>query len=316
MTARDNQRSKFPGLGVRTIVLTFSLGILLCSTIWAQDPPAQATVEPSATTYTFQNIVYPGDTFVQLLGINDWGLIAGYHGSGATSQPNKGFLLTLPNHFAAENFPNSAQTQVTGVDVTGRTVGFYVAANGNTFGFFHSGVGYRSVWYPGTTFNQLLGINNLGQSAGYYADSAGNDHGYTFAYTANLYQLLTFVAPWFVSVQQTGINDLGEICGFYVDGNGVNHGFTLNGGTFTTLDYPGSTFTQALGLNNSGWVVGSYMDSAGLSHGFVYSKPNFVSIDDPDGVGTTTVNGINRYGKLVGFYVDSNGNTDGFVATP
>jgi hypothetical protein len=39
------------------------------------------------------------------------------------------------------------------------------------------------------------------------------------------------------------------------------------------------------------------------------------SIDDPNGVGTTTVNGLNDSANLVGFYVDSAGNTDGFLAT-
>lgn len=313
MTTWESQRLKSPGRGIRPIVLTLGLGILLCSPTWAQDQPTQPTNDP---TYTFLNIVYPGDTFVQLLGINDWNLIAGYHGSGATGHPNQGFVLTLPNTFVSQNVPKFAQTQVIGVNNAGQIAGFYITEAGVTFGFYHDYAGFHSVWYPGTTFNQLLGINNMGQTAGYYADSAGNDHGYTFGYNADLFQLLTFVSSSVVSVQQTGINDLGEICGFYVDGNGVNHGFTLTGGTFTTLDFPGSTFTQALGLNNSGWVVGTYLDSGGLSHGFVYNHPKFMSIDDPDGVGTTVVNGINRYGKLVGFYVDSAGNTDGFVATP
>ena len=38
-------------------------------------------------------------------------------------------------------------------------------------------------------------------------------------------------------------------------------------------------------------------------------------MDDPNGLGTTTINGVNDLGQLVGFYVDANGNTDGFVAT-
>jgi len=42
----------------------------------------------------------------------------------------------------------------------------------------------------------------------------------------------------------------------------------------------------------------------------------FVSVDDPNGVGTTTINGVNDAGDLVGFYLDAAGNTDGFLATP
>ena len=40
------------------------------------------------------------------------------------------------------------------------------------------------------------------------------------------------------------------------------------------------------------------------------------SIDDPNGVGSTLVNGINAAGDLVGFYTDAAGNTDGMLATP
>ncbi len=53
-------------------------------------------------------------------------------------------------------------------------------------------------------------------------------------------------------------------------------------------------------------------------HGFMYNvaTTKYRSIDDPNGIGTTTINGINDKGQLVGFYVDANSNTDGFVATP
>jgi len=41
------------------------------------------------------------------------------------------------------------------------------------------------------------------------------------------------------------------------------HGFLLNQGTFTALNFPGATATQAFGLNNQGRVVGSYPDVSG-----------------------------------------------------
>jgi probable HAF family extracellular repeat protein len=86
---------------------------------------------------------------------------------------------------------------------------------------------------------------------------------------------------------------------------------------FLQLDYPNSTFTQALGLNNRGQVVGTYMDAQNLTHGFVYtvSSGQFTSEDDPNGVGTTIVNGINDNGVLVGFYGAAPINS-GFVAMP
>ena len=67
-------------------------------------------------------------------------------------------------------------------------------------------------------------------------------------------------------------------------------------------------------MNNLNLVVGSYMDTNNASHGFIYDNGRFTSIDDPDGIGTTVVNGVNDDSQLVGFYVDAEMNTDGFVA--
>jgi hypothetical protein len=39
-------------------------------------------------------------------------------------------------------------------------------------------------------------------------------------------------------------------------------------------------------------------------------------VNDPNGVGSTVINGINNAGDLVGFYIDAQGNTDGMLATP
>jgi|HubBroStandDraft_6_1064221.scaffolds.fasta_scaffold595329_1 hypothetical protein len=86
-------------------------------------------------------------------------------------------------------------------------------------------------------------------------------------------------------------------------------------GHFTSLDFPGGSSTQAFGLNNMNHVVGVYFDGAGVMHGFVYNMigNKWESIDDPNGVGSTFINGINDKGQAVGFYVAENGNTDGML---
>ena len=178
--------------------------------------------------------------------------------------------------------------------------------------------------FPGTEFNQLLGLNFRGQAVGYFADSPGFTVDHAYIYDENGSVFLQIVNAAWTSSQATGINDQGVVCGFYVDVSSVTHGFMLNGGTLTTLDFPGSNFTQALGLNNNGQVVGVYSTANGAPpmHGFVYNSANghFRTVDDPDGVNgglsTTTVNGINNLGQIVGFYVDKTGNTDGFIGTP
>jgi len=275
--------------------------------------------------YAFQTVVSASDpTFTQLLGINTAGTIAGYYGAGTTPQnPNKGFTLTLPNHFTSENFPNSVQTQVVGINNLGNTGGFYVDAADITHGFLDTQGVFTSVNAPKTAFNQILGLNDNGVAAGYSStDPAGqvgqmayiDDHG-TFTYFTNLF------AKGTGNTQATGINDSNLVVGFYVDGQGVNHGFEINDADpskpqLFTIDVPNSTSTQVLGINNFGQLSGVYTDAAGNSHGFVDTNGQFQSIDDPNGVGTTLVNGINDKGQVVGFFVDGNGNTDGFEASP
>jgi hypothetical protein len=62
--------------------------------------------------------------------------------------------------------------------------------------------------------------------------------------------------------------------------------------------------------------VGDYVDAGGNTHGFVWtSGGGFTTVDDPNGVGTTIVNGINDRGMIVGFYGTAPINS-GFVAFP
>jgi hypothetical protein len=275
----------------------------------------------NAAGFSFQTVIFAGDTFTQLLGIDDFDVIVGYHGATV----NKGIVFNHPNTFTNVNFPASVQTQITGVNDNFKSSGFYIDSGGVTHGFLRTrGAVFSTVDYPGTGFNQLLGLNFHGQAVGYYADSPGFtvDHAYIYDQFGGVFLLI--VNPLSVNSQATGINDLQQVCGFYVDAGGTTHGFLLNFGTLTTLDYPGANFTQALGLNNNGQVVGVYSTNSGSPpmHGFIYNIAlnHFRTVDDPNGVNagssTTTINGINNKSQIVGFYVDSVGNTDGFVGTP
>src|SRR5579863_10527422 len=95
--------------------------------------------------YSFETINDPADpafqgaTFTNVLGINNFGEIAGFYGSGQAGDPNKGYLLRH-DQFIPENFPGSAQTQLTGLNDEGVETGyFYPTNNGvpfdNQFGF-------------------------------------------------------------------------------------------------------------------------------------------------------------------------------------
>jgi len=288
--------------------------------------------QPAHAGYTFQDIINTTDpTFNQELGINQAGTIAGYYGSGMAGHPNKGYTVVPPYaqaNFTNENFLGSVQTQVTGINNAGVTVGFWSDTNkgvgmDNNFGFTDVGGIFTDVNHPGgpTTglfTDQLLGVNNGNIAVGFYVDAAGATHGYTYnigtmAFSGNIDD-----PNGIGTTTAAAINNAGDIAGFYVDTGGVTHGFVDIGGAFMTIDPTGSTSTMLLGLNDNGFAVGTYIDAAGVMHGLLYNLANntFQNIDDPFGVGTTTINGINDLNQLVGFYVNGADNTIGLLATP
>jgi probable HAF family extracellular repeat protein len=264
--------------------------------------------------YTFKEVNFPGDTFTQLLGINNNNVIAGYHGSGLDpANPNKGFTYTAAGGFVAQNYPGSTQTQVIGINDTNGTAGFWVDAKGNNYGFYQVNGHFYNVVYPGTTFNQLLGFNNDNIATGFSQDAKGNFH----PYSINPSPVWTsYLFPGTQSAQATGTNNAGAVVGFFVDSKNVTHGFQYINGNFHQLDYPGATSTQCFGTNDSNWIVGTYTDASGNTHGFLRVGTAFTSIDDPNGVGSTVINGINNDGAIVGFWGNTAaGISHGFIGT-
>jgi hypothetical protein len=283
-----------------------------------------------AASLTFQDIIDTADpTFNQALGINNSGLIAGYFGSGAAGHPNKGYTVAPPySSFSNENFPGSVQTQVTGLNNIGTTVGFWSDTNNgigldSNFGFVSMGGLFTNVNNPATAttapvFNQLLGVNDSNVAVGFYVDAVGVTHGYTYNIASNTFSPNIDDPLAVGNTTAAAINNAGQIAGFYIDASGNSHGFIDNAGTFTTLDAAGATTTALLGLNNLGQAVGFDIDAAMKMHGIVCSISTLTctEMDDPNGIGTTTFNGINDKGQIVGFYVNGADNTIGLLASP
>lgn len=294
-------------------------------------------VQPAHASYAFQNIINNSDaTFNQELGINSSGEIAGYFGSGAAGHPNKGYTVVPPysqTNFTNENFPGSVQTQVTGLNNAGVTVGFWSNSNlgvgmDSNFGFTDVGGTFTNVNNPntGTTapvFNQLLGVNNSNLAVGFYTDMAGSTHGYTYNIGSNTFSSNIDDPNGVGATTAAAINNSNEIAGFYTNSSGVLQGFIKNGVNFTNVSDPNAGTgagqgTSLLGLNDNGLAVGDYIDSAGIMHGLLYDflTNTFTTLDDSFAVTATTLNGINDNNQLVGFYVNAAGNTIGLLADP
>ncbi|HET6385812.1 MAG TPA: hypothetical protein VFJ58_20665 [Armatimonadota bacterium] len=72
------------------------------------------------------------------------------------------------------------------------------------------------------------------------------------------------------------------------------------GGTYTVLDPPNSTDSQANGINDYGQIVGGF-SVAGRGHGFLFSGGVYTIIDPPNSV-HPQISGINDSGQVVGTY--------------
>src|ERR1700674_5642725 len=79
--------------------------------------------------------------------------------------------------------------------------------------------------------------------------------------------------------------------------------------TFTQIDVPGSSTTQANGINAAGLIVGVFVNATG-THGFLDTAGTFTTIDVP-GASFTEARGINAAGLIVGVFVNATG-THGF----
>lgn len=285
------------------------------------------TLGPTSSSYQFITLDNQDDpTFNQLLGINDRGKIAGYFGSGASpSHPNKGYTLKKPygqNDYMNENYPGSVQTQVTSINNDEDTAGFWVDAYNVNRGFVewhHVFTSYRDPKTGKGTVNQILGINDSGIAVGFYTDSNSLNHGFSLNQASGKFKPI--MPPGGGSVTASAINNSGDIVGFTLTGSPATaSGWIKKNGKFSALQFPKGSNTEPFGVNDNDQIVGSYDDSSGVLHGFLLSTPlthaKWVSIDDPNGVGSTVINGLNNRGEMVGFYTDSSGNTDGMLILP
>jgi uncharacterized membrane protein len=162
------------------------------------------------------------------------------------------------------------------------------------------------------------------------------------ARAATLYTFTPFDVPGATQTAAFGINDRGKIVGFFIDSAGV-HGFLFaprrddgehdkraDGGSFTTIDVPGTFTTEARDINNAGRIVGFFIESRfnGPEHGFLFISRRddgehdkradggtFTQIDVPGVPGDTAAVGINNLGQIVGGFFDISTGGHGFLDT-
>jgi uncharacterized membrane protein len=156
---------------------------------------------------------------------------------------------------------------------------------------------------------QAFGLNNVGQVAGTLVSTAGQQ---AFIYRAGAYTLLSGPAGA-LGGGAFAINDSGKVVGSYYDTQTVDpvtgvvtpgdtHGFIRTGNSYTRLDAPGATFTQARGLSPDGrYVTGYSTDASGQASAFAYDTTTklFINLNRPNSV-NTFAQGVNAASVVVG----------------
>jgi hypothetical protein len=274
----------------------------------------------SAQTYTAVN--YPGAASTIIVGgPNLEGTSVGVYNITAGGV-NHGFAVTAKGEFTAFDVPGATNTTPNFINLEGVIVGSYIDSAGTSHGFVLNGKKYTTVDYPGAAGSELTSINDLGEMSGTYCSDAACDasatlHGFLLSQRG---VFTSFDPPGATSSGTSTVSLLGAVVGNYATsgGSGQGLGYLLFWGKYTTINFPGSSFTFAGGGNLQNNIVGLYTDAAGNNHGFLLSNGSYESFDYPEAV-FTEATGINALGVVVGLYVSPSDPPNvghGFVRTP
>ena len=203
--------------------------------------------------------------------------------------------------FTTVDVPGARSTEVTGADIDGNLVGFYVGAKGVSHGFHQVGGKITFINFPGSTGTVATSVDlDSFFIVGWYTDSASVAHG--FKLSGKTFK--TIDVPDAVWTRALSVNTDGTIVGTYADRTGIVHGFVdkYGKGTFTTLDVPDAPVSEITSIANLGYMAATFVDSSGEEHGFLGAAGTLESEVNFPGAGMTFASGVNDDAEIVGYY--------------
>jgi hypothetical protein len=218
--------------------------------------------------------------------------------------------------FITFNPPGSTSTFPSAITPGRVIIGSYADASGVTHGFLRTPSGsFTTFDVPGSTSTTPTGITPGGIITGWYQGTMGglDLHGFLRACDGSI---TSFDAPpggyilgslYTLGGPPPSVNPAGDIAGIYVDASFVEHGFLRTPhGAFTTIDFPGASYTEGLAINPAGVIVGDFCNAATCYRGFLRTPDGtFTMIGPPsDFVETIPTGGINPAGAITGTFYD------------
>ena len=181
----------------------------------------------------------------------------------------------------------------------------------------HAGYVFQGIVDPANpTFTQALGINSAGTIVGYGNMTVFNGFQLVLPSTFTRENIPGATG----GTQVVGIDAAGDSVGFYINPDSSTHGFfRLSGGSFNTVDQPGSVFNQLLGINQNGNEAAGYSsftDPAGMTGQQAFSVTSSLVYTNINALLPANVNsqatGVNNGGTVVGFYQPTSTTFTGF----
>jgi hypothetical protein len=248
----------------------------------------------------FTTISVPGSLRTRVYGINNAGDIVGDYLKRDVilgRNVNYGFLLKAgSNTFRTIRYTDTSTsfaatfTDSWGIDQEGNVTGGFDGSDSMRRAYvWRDGAFSEILEAPSSVFTYTHGLNANREVVGcYFAPDPENPNDsimHSLRVTADG-AYLTEDFPDSMMSMHWRITDSSIIVGHYIDMDGVAHGYLNKEGEYETIDFPGSTATEAHGIaeieqfNHNGeslgtrqlLIVGPYDDSNGVRHGFLFSR--------------------------------------------
>jgi len=192
-------------------------------------------------TYTTYNVPgQPAGTITAVLGINgDSSQFCGYVSPPPYTTVSA--FISVSGEVTVYSVNGSTQTECTGMNANGFTVGYYNDSSGVSHGYLRSLKGVITVVeYPGAS-TTVAPVPCGGMAAG---------------------------------TVLSGTSDREDSSGHYWDADHNEHGFSRTpGGIYQRIDYPGAFQTAGGGTNTHGTVVGYYLNSGCQPSAYIAYRP-------------------------------------------